>query len=95
MPQTVIASEAKQSLRLLRHCVPRNDTFLWTFTIIMRLSKDMTEKFAKGFSAMNLRNMRRFYLELPIQIQQTLSVKSQRFQTPSVKSKTLSCNSSI
>jgi hypothetical protein len=33
MPQTVIASEAKQSLRLLRHCVPRNDTFLWTFTI--------------------------------------------------------------
>jgi hypothetical protein len=28
MPQTVIASEAKQSLRLLRHCVPRNDTFL-------------------------------------------------------------------
>jgi hypothetical protein len=34
MPQTVIASEAKQSLRLLRHCVPRNDTFLWTFTIV-------------------------------------------------------------
>jgi hypothetical protein len=33
MPQAVIASEAKQSLRLLRHCVPRNDTFLWTFTI--------------------------------------------------------------
>jgi hypothetical protein len=63
--------------------------------LIMRLSKDMTEKFAKGFSAMNLRNMRRFYLELPIQIQQTLSVKSQKFQTPSVKSKTLSCNSSI
>ena len=63
--------------------------------LIMRLSKDMTEKFAKGFSAMNLRNMRRFYLELPIQIQQTLSVKSQKFQAPSVKSKTLSCNSSI
>lgn len=63
--------------------------------LIMRLSKDMTEKFAKGFSAMNLRNMRRFYLELPIQIQQTLSVKFQKFQTPSVKSKTLSCNSSI
>ena len=63
--------------------------------LIMRLSKDMTEKFAKGFSAMNLRNMRRFYLELPIQIQQTLSVNSQKFQTPSVKSKTLSCNSSI
>ena len=29
--------------------------------LIMRLSKDMTEKFAQGFSAMNLRNMRRFY----------------------------------
>jgi hypothetical protein len=81
----------------------------------------MTEKFAKGFSEMNLRHMRRFYpggrrprlraethfgvqarplpvglhLELPIQIQETLSVKSQKFQTPSVKSKTLSYNSSI
>ena len=94
MPQTVIASEAKQSLRLLRHCVPRNDTFLWTFTIIMRLSKDMSEKFAKGFSEMNLRHMR-LHLELPIQIQQTLPVKSQKFQTPSVKSKTLSYNSTI
>ena len=44
--------------------------------LIKKLSKDMTEKFGKGFSEMNLRNMRRFYLEFPIQIQQTLSVES-------------------
>jgi predicted nuclease of restriction endonuclease-like (RecB) superfamily len=44
--------------------------------LIKRLSKDMTEKFGRGFSEMNLRNMRRFYLEFPIQIQQTVSVKS-------------------
>ena len=58
--------------------------------LIKRLSEDMTEKFGKGFSEMNLRNMRRFYLEFPIQIQQTLSVKSQKFQTPSGKSETVS-----
>lgn len=44
--------------------------------LITRLSKDMTENFGRGFSEMNLRNMRRFYLEFPIQIQQTPSVKS-------------------
>jgi hypothetical protein len=63
--------------------------------LIKRLSEDMTEKFGKGFSEMNLRNMRRFYLEFPIQIQQTLSVKSQKFQTPSGKYETLSRKSSI
>ena len=63
--------------------------------LIKRLSKDMTEKFGKGFSEMNLRNMRRFYLEFPIQIQQTLSVKSQKFQTLSGKYETLSRKSSI
>ena len=42
--------------------------------LIQKLSKDMTNKFGRGFSEMNLRNMRRFYLEFPIQIQQTLSV---------------------
>ena len=46
--------------------------------LVKRLSKDMTVKFGKGFSEMNLRNMRRFYLEFPIQIQQTLSVESFR-----------------
>src|SRR4030042_4437569 len=49
--------------------------------LITRLSKDMTENFGKGFSEMNLRNMRRFYLEIPTRIQQTLSVKSQKSQT--------------
>jgi len=56
--------------------------------LIKRLSKDMTERFGRGFSEMNLRNMRRFYLEFPIQIQQTLSVKSlgkEKFQTVSGK----------
>lgn len=54
--------------------------------LIKRLSEDMTEKFGKGFSEMNLRNMRRFYLEFPTQIQQTLSVKSQKSETVSRKS---------
>jgi len=57
--------------------------------LITRLSKDMTEKFGKGFSEINLRNMRRFYLEFPVQIQQTLSVKSlgkNKFQAMSGKS---------
>ena len=63
--------------------------------LIKRLSEDMTEKFGNGFSEMNLRNMRRFYLEFPTQIQQTLSVKSQKFQTPSGKSETVSRKSSI
>lgn len=57
--------------------------------LITRLSIDMTKKFGKGFSEMNLRNMRRFYLEFPMQIQQTVSVKSlekNKFQTVSGKS---------
>ena len=53
--------------------------------LIKRLSEDMTEKFGKGFSEMNLRNMRRFYLEFPTQIQQTLSVKSKKSETLSRK----------
>ena len=43
--------------------------------LIQKLSKDMTNKFGRGFSEMNLRNMRRFYLKFPIQIPQTLSAK--------------------
>ncbi len=57
--------------------------------LIKRLSNDMTENFGRGFSEMNLRNMRRFYLEFPIQIQQTPSVESsekRKFQTLSGKS---------
>jgi hypothetical protein len=45
--------------------------------LIKRLSKGMTEKFGKGFSEMNVRNMRRFYLEF--------SVKSQKSETLSRK----------
>ncbi len=63
--------------------------------LIQKLSKDMTKKYGRGFSEINLRNMRRFYLEFPTQIQQTLSVKSQKFQTPSGKSETVSRKSSI
>lgn len=48
--------------------------------LVKKLSIDMTEKLGRGFSEINLRNMRRFYLEFPIKIQQTLSVKSQKRQ---------------
>jgi hypothetical protein len=64
--------------------------------IIKKLSKDMTEKFGRGFSDRNLWNMRAFYLNFPIpqtlsaessKIQkcQTLSDESQKQKTPSVK----------
>jgi len=55
--------------------------------LIVKLSEDMTEKFGRGFSEINLRNMRRFYLEFPLRIQQTLSVESQKPQTLSMKSR--------
>ncbi|ODS37341.1 hypothetical protein BEH94_07135 [Candidatus Altiarchaeales archaeon WOR_SM1_SCG] len=54
--------------------------------LIVKLSEDMTEKFGRGFSEINLRNMRRFYLEFPPRIQQTLSVESEKPQTLSAKS---------
>ncbi|MDI7258629.1 MAG: DUF1016 N-terminal domain-containing protein [Thermodesulfobacteriota bacterium] len=57
--------------------------------LIQKLSKDMTKNFGRGFSEINLRNMRRFYLEFPIQIQQTVSVESEKSQTPSGKSETM------
>ncbi len=49
--------------------------------LIVRLTKDMTERFGKGFSERNLRNMRAFYLNFPIR--QTVSAKSQKSQTVS------------
>ena len=49
--------------------------------LIVRLTKDMTERFGKGFSERNLRNMRAFYLNFPIP--QTLSAESQKSQTVS------------
>ena len=63
--------------------------------LIKRLSRDMTERFGKGFSEINLRNMRRFYLEFPTEIQQTLSVKSKKSQILSGKSETKSRKSEI
>lgn len=46
--------------------------------LIASLSRDMLVKFGRGFSEINLRNMRRFYLEFPSRIQQTVSVKSKK-----------------
>jgi len=54
--------------------------------LIKKLSADLSAKFGRGFSEINIRNMRRFYLEFPIQIQQTVSVKSQKPQTLSAES---------
>jgi len=55
--------------------------------LIVKLSKDMTLRFGKGFSERNLRNMRAFYLNFPIR--QTVSAESyifSKFQTASEKS---------
>jgi len=57
--------------------------------LIKKLSADLSAKFGRGFSEINIRNMRRFYLEFPIQIQQTLSVKSQKARTLSAESTNL------
>jgi predicted nuclease of restriction endonuclease-like (RecB) superfamily len=64
--------------------------------LIVRLAKDMTERFGKGFSERNLRNMRAFYLNFPIR--QTVSAESiekGKSQIPSGKSETVSRKSSI
>jgi len=64
--------------------------------LIKRLSKDMTQKFGRGFSERNLWNMKAFYLNFPIpqtvsaesaqgQKSETASRKSIIRQTPSVK----------
>jgi predicted nuclease of restriction endonuclease-like (RecB) superfamily len=66
--------------------------------LIVRLAKDMTERFGRGFSDRNLRNMRAFYLNFPIQqtlsaksiaseIFQTIPGKSKKQKTPSAKSR--------
>ena len=59
--------------------------------LIVSLTKDMTERFGKGFSERNLRNMRAFYLNFPIR--QTVSAESiekRKSQIPPGKSETLS-----
>jgi hypothetical protein len=61
--------------------------------LLERLSGDMIARFGRGFSAENLRLMRKFYIIFGKS--KTLSWKSeeQRFQTPPGKSKTLSVKS--
>jgi len=64
--------------------------------LIVRLTKDMTERFGKGFSERNVRNMRAFYLNFPIR--QTVSAESiekGKSQIPSGKSETVSRKPSI
>jgi len=51
--------------------------------LIERLSKDMIEKFGRGFSTTNLKMMRLFYQSFPIR--QTVSDESQKAQTSSYK----------
>jgi len=46
--------------------------------LIVSLTKDMTERFGKGFSERNLRNMRAFYLNF--EIWQTVSAKFQKIR---------------
>lgn len=65
--------------------------------LIIRLSKDMTEKFGRGFSKSNLFLMRQFYLEFSGKFQ-TVSGKSsipQTVSSKSLKSETLSRKSEI
>ena len=52
--------------------------------LLKRLSKDLTDKFGRGFSRQNLQQMRLFYSTW--QISQTLSAKSEKCQTLSGKS---------
>lgn len=57
--------------------------------LIQRLSQELGKRFGRGFSEMNLRQMRSFFALWPLgQIQQTPSVESTQeiFQTPSEKS---------
>ena len=60
--------------------------------LLIKLSEDLTRKFGRGFSVDNLQLMRKFYTTFPgkqiyetpsrkSQIQQTLSIKSQKFKT--------------
>jgi hypothetical protein len=47
--------------------------------LIVQLSHDLTSRFGRGYSALNLRQMRRFYLAWPVpQIRKTVSSESSR-----------------
>lgn len=71
--------------------------------LLRRISDDLAARFGRGFGAVNLSHMRRFYLLWPVgQIFQTLSEKSldsrdglEIFQTPSKKSQTASRKSGV
>jgi len=64
--------------------------------LLLKLSNDLAKKFGKGFSERNLRNMRGFYLSFPIrQTTSAKSLKEQKFQMVSGKSKTVSRKSEI
>ena len=52
--------------------------------LIKRLSKDMTQKFGRGFSERNLWNMKAFYLNFPIP--QTVSAESAQGQKSEIAS---------
>jgi hypothetical protein len=65
--------------------------------LIQRLSKDMTQKFGKGFSERNIEQMRKLYLTYQ-QKPQTLSAEFRKYETVShkfEKSQTLSGKSRI
>ena len=62
--------------------------------LIVRLARDMTDRFGRGFSERNLEQMRKFYLIFS-QKSQTLSAESQKSQTLYGKSETLSRKSQI
>jgi len=67
--------------------------------LLSRLSKDLTQRFGRGFSRQNLQNMRSFHLAFPIR--QTLSGEFETTetslicQTPSGKLQTVSAQSSL
>lgn len=54
--------------------------------LLKTLSKELTKRFGRGFSPSNLQQMCQFYLTYSNQISQTLSVKSEKSQTPSDQS---------
>ncbi len=58
-------------------------TASWVLLKIERLSVDLTGSFGRGFSRINLRQMRRFFLAWPsARIQQTVSVDSEAGAAP-------------
>lgn len=61
--------------------------------LIIKLSRDLTDKFGRGFSKSNVFLMRQFYLTYPKKFQTVSgkSLRTQKFQMTSGKSETLPC----